>query len=159
MIRRVGLWVILPVFLASCTSLDALMPWTKKSVSGTQKLLSDTVEATIRKAKPSDPEHDEDPGAFVLIVRNKRPEPLSVDYKIVFMDPEGDPTDVKYGTLAFEVQYPEQRKGVVPAVESSQARVTLYRSDTSTATASATPSPHPSSTGIGGSIGWRVQSR
>lgn len=125
--RRTRLLLLMPLLLASCTNVNGYLPWVPKSVgvSGSKAVLA-AVDATITKATPSDPEYREDPWSFVLSVRNKTPRPLSVEYKIVFSDRKGEPTDVQYGNVDFPAEWTELRKGVVPFAESTQARITLY---------------------------------
>ncbi len=145
--RRLRLLMIVPLLLASCTTLDGYLPWVKKSVSGSKSVLA-AVDASITKAVPTDPEYQEDPWSFILLVRNKTPQPLTVDYKIVFLDRKGEPSDVQYGTVDFPPEWKEIRKGVVPFAESSQAKVSLYlpgepvaSTPPYAATYSATPAP------------------
>lgn len=140
--------VLATLLLASCTTLDGYMPWIKtSSISGSQAAAK-VAEATVTKARETDPEYQADPWSFVLLVRNKSGRPLSIQYKVVFKGSHGEPTDVQYGQVDFPAVWSEYRKGLVPEALSSTAQVYLYLPDESGSNPSppvaiASPTPGP----------------
>ncbi|HEY9857318.1 MAG TPA: hypothetical protein V6D05_16350 [Stenomitos sp.] len=118
--------VLATLLLSACASLDHYLPWVTTSASKGTKAATKVAEASITKALPTDPEYQADPWSFVLTIHNKTAAPLAIEYKLVFMDSHGDPSDVQYGQVEFPSEWSEYRKGVVPQALSSQAQVFLY---------------------------------